>query len=149
MVSTRFHLSSFSLLVGRSFFVLRAGSQFNSALFARLEDPDTTNQATQEIIQTASTDSAAHQYFAERLPALIDSQQPSVRNNAVKLAGRLKAANAVAALARALSHSQYVGFESFAFAWSIDRGPVGKALHEIGDPAVPPFGSMIARPLKP
>jgi hypothetical protein len=66
------------------FFVLHAVRPFNSPLFAKLKDSGTTNQATQEIIQAAAADPALRQH-TERLPAVIDSQQPTLIQSASRI----------------------------------------------------------------
>jgi len=140
-----FALCSFCILV---FWVVQSAkatqrTRESGLVFSRLNDPNTSAEATQEII--ADEDPSARKYVSERLPDMIDTLPENlVWRNSVKLAGQLKAANAVVALARVLPHSESdVGIQSFSFAWIISRDPVGKALCEIGDPAVSAMAELL------
>ena len=54
-------------------------------LFARLNGPSTTNQAVHEIIEATTRNANARQYIAQRLPDMINKQEPDsdVWRNAV------------------------------------------------------------------
>lgn len=114
-------------------------------LFAQLSDPKTTGHSAQQILRKASTDSGARDYIAERLPDLIEKpEMDEVWTNAVKLAGQLKASNAVPVLIRVLPRSPFrPNVILFGEMLSLDTDPVGKALHEIGDPAVPALANVL------
>jgi hypothetical protein len=74
-------------------------------LFAQLNEPSTTDVATRQIQKAAGKDSNARQYIAQKLPEMINKQKPEdeVWQNAVRLAGQLKASEAIPSLHKALS----------------------------------------------
>lgn len=117
-------------------------------LFARLNDPSTTNPAAQEIIEVATRNAEARQYFVQKLPDMINKEEPenAVWQNAVHLAGHLKASQAVPSLIKALSLGPAGGPLNTTFGTQIrlENDIVAKALAEIGDPAIAPVRNLLA-----
>jgi HEAT repeat protein len=113
-------------------------------LFTELKEPGTTNRAAQQIPRVASENSAAREYIAEKLPDMIEKMTlDQVWRNAVRLAGQLKASNSVPALMRVLPRSPFKPSILIGSAMSLDADAVGKALCEIGDPAVPALANLL------
>jgi HEAT repeat protein len=116
-------------------------------LFVQLNEPSTTDVAAREIQKAASKDSSARQYIVQKLPEVIDKQKPedAVWQNAVRLAGQLKASEAIPSLQKALSLGKVGGPMQITLSTEIrlDDDIVSKALSEIGDPAIP----AVSRPL--
>ena len=76
-------------------------------LLASLNQRATTDRAAREVLEVADKDSNARQYVVERLLALIDKPvTDEVWLNAVRLAGRLRASQAVPSLQRAFPRVQ-------------------------------------------
>lgn len=117
-------------------------------LFTGLNDPSATNTAARQILEVASKDAGARQYIVRRLPEMIDKQRPedAVWQNAVDLAGQLKASEAIPSLLKALALGRVGGPQQTTFTTEIrlDDDVVGKALAEIGDPAVPAISKLLA-----
>ena len=116
-------------------------------LFAQLNNAGTTNHAAQVILRVASEDPAAREYMVEKLPDMIDKLTlDQVWRNAVWLLGQLKASNSVPALMEALPRSPFrPSIILFGEMLSLNSDPVGKALFEIGDPAVPALANLLER----
>lgn len=116
-------------------------------LMAQLSDvrtigPDTVKQ----ILELARKDPDARQYVVQKLPGMIDKPETDeVWLNAVRLAGQLKAAEAVPSLQKALSRGRLGGPLNTTFTTQIrlDDDVVAKALSEIGDPAVPAVADFL------
>jgi HEAT repeat protein len=116
-------------------------------LFTQLKNASTTNNASREILRAASRDPAAREYIVEKLPDMIDKPTlDQVWRNAVWLAGQLKASNSVPALMEALPRSPFrPSIILFGEMLSLNSDPVGKALLEIGDPAIPALANLLER----
>ena len=113
-------------------------------LLNQLKNAGTTNDAAQEILRAANQDPAAREYIVERLPDLIDrSTLDQVWRNAVRLAGELKASNAVQSLMQVLPRSPFKPSILIGSALSLDADAVGRALCEIGDPAIPALANLL------
>ncbi len=114
-------------------------------LFTQLNEPEATNHAAQQILQTARQNPPARDYIIEKLPDMIDKQTlDQVWLNAVRLAGKLKASNSVPALIRALPGSPFKpSVITFGTIMSLEADPVGNALAEIGDSAVPALAVLL------
>jgi len=76
--------------------------QDSSHVFDQLNQMSTTDRAAKHILEAASQDPAMRQQAAERLPGMIDKPEINeVWLNAVRLAGKLKALEAVPSLQKA------------------------------------------------
>lgn len=116
-------------------------------LFVRLNEPSTTNQAVHEIIEATTRKASARQYIVQRLPDIINKQQPEsdVWRNGVHLAGHLKASETIPSLIKALSLGPAGGpmQTTFGTQMRLENDIVAKALAEIGDPAVTAVGNLL------
>jgi HEAT repeat protein len=113
-------------------------------MFTHLKNASATNDAAQEILRVASQDPAAREYIVEKLPDLIERPTlDQVWRNAVRLAGELKASNAVQSLMQVLPRSPFKPSILIGSALSLDADGVGRALCEIGDPAVPALANHL------
>jgi hypothetical protein len=91
-----------------------------------LNSPETSNAAAHHIVQVVKDDPEAREYITERLPDVIDKAElDRVWLNAVRLSGRLRAANSVVPLIRVLPRSPYKQtILTFGTAWNLDSDPV-------------------------
>jgi hypothetical protein len=114
--------------------------------FSRLQNETTTEQAATQLRAMAKTDSSVKEYLSVNLPRVIEKQQAgAIWLNAVQLAGDLKIVSAVDELVVELGENDTVGGPiTFAEEHRLDDDPPGKALAEIGDPAI----AAVARALE-
>lgn len=116
-----------------------------SILFREFQSPQKTGQATEQLLKLGKSDTKVKKYLAVRLPPVIEKSpqdNPEVWNNAVRLAGELKIAEAAPTLGK------WIGLDSggsitFAGNERLDNNLVGKALALIGDPAVPTLNGVL------
>lgn len=117
-------------------------------LLAQLNEPSTTNMAAHQILEVAVKDAAARQYIVQKLPEMINKQKPedAVWQNAVLLAGQLKASEAIPSLVRAFSLGRVGGpmNTTFETQMRLDDDIVAKTFAEIGDPAIPAVRNLLA-----
>jgi hypothetical protein len=120
-----------------------------SKLFGKLQSEATTNQALGELLQIDPSNVAACRYLSAHLPALISQlpqDSPQVWLNAIKVAGAFRITEAIPALVKWIgvpasdlgggSLSERAGLEPFA---------AGKALAQIGEPAVPALVNVLQK----
>ena len=115
-------------------------------LFTELNQPKTTDRAAQQILQIATKDSAAREYVTQRLPGMIDRPNTNkVWLNAVRLAGQLRASEAIPSLQRALARGPVGGLMAYSMTREIqlDDDLVAKALSEIGEAAIPTVSTLL------
>ena len=117
-----------------------------AALFRELQLPDATDQATQQMLDLAQSDSTVRPYLAKRLPKMVEMnpyRSFSVWRNEVRLAGELKIAEAAPALAKwiAVTGDEGIGTP---LPSALETSPAAKALSQIGNPAVPALKSKLA-----
>lgn len=110
-------------------------------LFEQLQSEATTDQANQEFLKLGPSNSDARKYLAAHLPSLISQKpedHPHVWINAIRLAGAFRIVEAIPALAGwvGLPASQS-GMGTLAETERLDSHPAGKALVQIGEPAIP------------
>jgi HEAT repeat protein len=109
-------------------------------MFVQLNQPETSDAATNQIVRRVEKGAVADRdYVVERLPGMIDNPvRDKVWSNAVRLAGSLKAANAVPSLIRVLPTTPFQSPVAMPFAddLTLKYDPVGEALSEIGDAAL-------------
>ena len=116
------------------------------ALFRKLQIPNTTDQATQQMLDLAKSDSNVRPYLAKRLPKMIEMnpyRSFSVWRNEVRLAGELKIAEAAPALAKWIAVTEDDGIGT-PLPSALETNPAAKALSQIGNPAVPALKSKLA-----
>jgi hypothetical protein len=106
-------------------------------VFAQLQDASTSGEAYLHLKALAPKSADARQYLAIKLPGLIatTSQEPVLRNS-IRFAGDLRIAEAVPILVKLLNQYPGGGPVTIAEAMRLDTDPVGKALAEIGEPAI-------------
>jgi hypothetical protein len=108
-------------------------------LFQQLRSPETTDQATEQLLKLGKSDARIKQYLGVHLPVLIErnpQDDPQVWKNAVRLAGELKITAAAPALAKWIGLNTG-GSITFAGTERLENNAPGKALAQIGNPAVP------------
>ena len=117
------------------------------ALLLQLQSRETTDKAREALLKKADTDADVRAYLARNLPAIIQNSSRFTQScfNAVRLAGELKTAEAAPALARWIGVDN-VGGEITAGSWRrLESVPAGKALAQIGDPAIPSLANVLER----
>jgi HEAT repeat protein len=115
-------------------------------LLAQLNEPSMTDGAAREIVQVASKDPAARKHIAQQLPRMIARPETDeIWLNAVRLAGKLKATEAIPSLRKAISRGLLGGPANMTFSREIDLDDdiVAKALSEIGDAALPTVTELL------
>ena len=115
-------------------------------LLADLTRLETTDRAARQILRAAAKDSEVRQYVVERLPALIGREKTDETwLNAVRLAGQLKATEAIPALEKALGRGPLGApmNTTFGTQMQLEDDAVARALSEIGDPAIPAVASRL------
>ena len=118
-------------------------------LFKQLRSEETTDQATEQFLKLGPGNSNARAYLATQLPAVIivePKDHPRSWVNEVRLAGAFRVAEAVPALAK------WVGLvvgspagSTLAERVRLDAFPAGKALAQIGEPALPVLAETLAK----
>jgi HEAT repeat protein len=115
-------------------------------LMEQLNDVRTVRADTvKQILEIAGKDPRAREYVVQRLPDLIGRPESDVWLDAIRLAGKLKAKEAIPALQQAMSRHWFAAepFLTFAGIWRLDNDIVAKALSQIGDPAIPAATSLL------
>ncbi|MGH9866042.1 MAG: HEAT repeat domain-containing protein [Candidatus Acidiferrales bacterium] len=110
-----------------------------AVLFQELQSQQTTDQATMTLVKLGKIDPAVRKYLAIHLPSMIQNDpkySPEPWTNAVRLAGELKIVETAPALAKWIRLDNIGGTTITEF-MRLDTDPAGKALAEIGDPAIP------------
>ena len=137
---------TFCCFLGTTPQVNSAQKSQTAALFRKLQLPDATDQATQQMLNLAKFDSNVRPYLARRLPKMIEMnpfRSFSVWRNEVRLAGELKIAEAAPALAKwiAVTEDDSIGTP---LPSALETSPAARSLSQIGNPAVPALKSKLA-----
>ncbi len=106
------------------------------SLFLQLQNRSTSSEAAKKLTKVGGEDRTARKYISEHLPPLITTSGGEVKTNAIWLAGNLKIASALPALAALLRHFSLVGQTGLGVTARLDNDPAGKALVQIGGPSV-------------
>jgi len=110
-----------------------------ATLFEQLQHAESTDAAADALLASADANAATRRFLAKKLPDMIDAGwkgcYPQWRN-AARLAGDLRIAGAAPALAKWISLDD-VGETSAGAYQRLETNPAGKALSQIGDPAIP------------
>ena len=103
--------------------------------------PDTVKQ----IVEIARKDPHAREYVVQKLPDLIGRPESDVWLDAIRLAGKLKAKEAIPALQQAMSRRPFpaLPYLTFAGTMRLDDDIVAKTLSQIGEPAIPAVTSLL------
>jgi len=110
------------------------------SLMTELSDVRTIRRDTvEQILKLARNDPRAREYVVQKLPELIRRPQSDVWLDAIRIAGRLKAKEAIPALQKAMSRPPIPAEPNITFAGitRLDNDIVAKTLAQIGDPAIP------------
>jgi hypothetical protein len=114
--------------------------------FGQLNDPSSTNHAAEEILRLTRKDPAARVYVISNLPDMIDTlKADQVWITAVRLAAQLKAVELIPNLIHIFPSAPYLpaAYVGFGQIRSLDTDVVGRALCEIGNPAVQPVAKLL------
>jgi hypothetical protein len=114
-------------------------------LMAELSDVRTTSpDVAQQILVVAKKDASARDYVVQRLPDLIDAPGSDVWVNAVQLAGKMKALEAIPSLQKAMSRRPFPAQKFVTFATPpLQLDIVAKALSQMADPVVPSVVALL------
>jgi hypothetical protein len=115
-------------------------------LMEQLNDPHAGHADTlKQIVVVSEKDPAARQFVVEKLPDLIRGPESDLWLDAIRLAGKLKAKEAVSALQEAMSRPLVPAEASITFAGleRLDNDIVAKTLFQIGDPAIPAVTALL------
>ena len=112
----------------------------------RLNDPaDTHPDTIERIVAIAKRDRNARQYAIDKLPDMIRGPQSDVWENALRLAGKLRAKETIPALIDVMSQPPLPAEKYLTFAGieRLDTDIVAKTLSQIGDPAIPAVKGLL------
>jgi len=130
-------------LIAISPFCAQAQEMPIAAVFQRLQSqsPTEVSQAAAQLERQGRSDLKVREYIALHLPPLIEKgpaqlDYPGPWVVLVRLAGDLKIAEAAPALAKWLTVDNLGEITAASFI-KLETNPAGKALAEIGDPAIP------------
>jgi len=115
-------------------------------LMGQLNDPHDTHADTlKQIVLVSEKDPAARQFVEEKLPDLIRGPASDLWLDAIRLAGKLKAKEAVPALQEAMSRPPVPAetYITFAGLERLDNDIVAKTLSQIEDPAIPAVTALL------
>ena len=112
-----------------------------ATVFQRLQSSTDIHEATEELLKRGRSDSKVREYIARHLPPMIakgpaEKDHPGPWIELVRLAGELKISEAAPALTKWLTIDNIGEITTGGFI-RLENNPAGKALAEIGDPAVP------------
>ena len=115
-----------------------------SDIFRQLQQVETTDQATEQLLKIAKKDPTAKRYLAEHLPLLIEqgTVDSAAWRNSVCLAGELKIAEAATSLGKWIGVDAG-GFITKTTILNLDNNPAAKALVKIGDPSIPVLNKVL------
>jgi hypothetical protein len=120
-----------------------------SKLFGKLQSEATTNQALEELRQIDPSNTTACRYLSAHLPALISQlpqDNPQVWLNAIKVAGAFRIKEAIPALVQWIGvPASVLGGGSLSERAALEPFAAGKALAEIGAPAVPSLTNVLQK----
>jgi len=116
-------------------------------LFEKLESEKTTDEAAVQLRRLAKSDPAARQYLVVRLPPMIEQgpkPHSSAWRNAVQIAGDFELVEAAPALAKWLGLDTGSEISDMHREAKLEHSSPGKALFQIGDPAVQYIQAVLA-----
>lgn len=114
-------------------------------VFADLEKAETSDRAAAQLRGDMKDFPAIRQFLVQNVARLIRAARPgAVRLNSVRLAGDFKIQEAVPALVEQLGDVRTTGGPvTMAEALRLENDPPGKALAQIGDPAIPAIEGIL------
>jgi hypothetical protein len=116
-------------------------------LMDQLNDVRAVRRGTvEQILQIAKKDPQAREYVVQRLPDLIRKPESDVWLDAIRIAGSLKAKEAIPALQEVMSRRPLPAktYLTLAGIENLDNDIVAKALSQIGNPAIPSVRTLLA-----
>ena len=120
-------------------------------LIGQLNDDRTVQRDTvKQIVEMARKDPHAREYVVQKLPELIRRPQSDVWLDAIRIAGRLKAKEAIPALQEAMSRPPIPAepYITGGGMMRLDHDIVAKTLSQMGDPAIPSVVDFLKSPDK-
>jgi len=141
----RLHKSAIALFVSLSAAVTVAQSAQIALLFQQLQSSETTDRADATLREMARTNAEVRHYLTVHLPEFIAKgpSKPQPWNNAVQLAGDLRIVEAVPNLAKWIGSQTGLGITGLSLELKLENDPAGKALAEIGEPALPALAQVL------
>ena len=112
-----------------------------ATVFQRLQSSGNIHSVTEQLLKRGRSDPKIREYIAHHLPPMIEKgpaekDHPGNWIELVRLAGELKIAEGAPALTKWLTIDNIGEITTGGFI-RLENNPAGKALAEIGDPAVP------------
>jgi HEAT repeat protein len=117
------------------------------SLMAQLKDPTTIGRDTEkQILELAKGDPEARDYVVQTIPEIIRSATDDPWLIAVRLAGKLKAKEAIPALQQAMSRRPLPAepYITSGGSMRLDNDIVAKSLAQIGNPAIPSVVTLLS-----
>jgi hypothetical protein len=114
-------------------------------LVQQLQQPSSTDQATAELLKIGRRHTNAKAYLAKHLPNII-GKAPANRYvwlNSVRLAGAFRITEAIPALSENISCATEESSGGITSRYRLVGFPCGRALVEIGEPAVPELTKIL------
>ena len=119
------------------------GSTDLPQLFKEFQELGTTDAATKKLLHLGKSDTQARKYLAQHLPEVIENRTDlQVWANAVEVAGQLKIAEALPALAKWIDRSGG-GTITLSGMMQLRNDPAARALVAIGNPSVPTLAAVL------
>jgi len=120
-----------------------------ATVFQRLQSSTDIHEVTEQLLNRGRSDPKVREYIASHLPPMIEKGPPEKDHPGpwiefVRLAGELKIAEAAPALTKWLTIDNIGEITAGGFI-RLENNPAGKALAEIGDPAVPAVARVFDR----
>ena len=114
-------------------------------LVDQLDTPNAKKDTFDKVVKLAKQDPRAREYVVQKLPQMIREPNSELWLDAVRLAGKLKAKEAIPALREAMSRPPVPAETYFTFGgiWRLNGDIVAKALFQIGEPAIPAVATLL------
>jgi hypothetical protein len=115
-------------------------------LMEQLANPKTAQPDTfKKIVELARMDPHAREYVLQKLPDMIRGPESDAWLDAIRLAGKLKAKEAIPALQEVMSRPPFPAepYLTFGGLVTLDNDIVAKTLSRIGDPAIPAVTNLL------
>jgi hypothetical protein len=115
-------------------------------LMEQLANPKTAQPDTfKKIVELARKDPHAREYVLQKLPDMIRGPESDAWLDAIRLADKLKAKEAIPALQEVMSRPPFPAepYLTFGGLMTLDNDIVAKTLSRIGDPAIPAVSNQL------
>ena len=139
-----------SLVFGTNLIAYGQGNGNLQQMFRDLTKPETSDNAAAQLRSAVKDNSVVHQFLAANAAQLIStSGLGPVRLNVMRLAGDFKVQEAIPALVEQLGDERSTGGPvTMAEALRLENDPPGKALAQIGEPAIPAVKYLLNSPAR-